>query len=129
MHMHMYMCMCMCMCMCMYCEGGPQRRHAASLAEGAQAQRTLFGRDATHVVGALLASDSEGGQGDCGATGPYFEGAFGKGSAAVVAISSRPTKVARGWTRVLTSPPLTTPHPLLTPHSYSRQVGPDQRRA
>ena len=68
MHMHMHMCMCMCMCMCMYCEGGPQRRHAASLAEGAQAQRTLFGRDATHVVGALLASDSEGGQGDCGAT-------------------------------------------------------------
>ena len=66
----------------MYFEGGPQRRHAATLTEGAQAQRALFGCDATHVVGALLASGSEGAQG--GATGPYFEGAFGKGLAAVV---------------------------------------------
>ena len=65
----------------LYFEGGPQRRHAATLTEGAQAQRALFGCDATHVVGALLASGSEGAH---GATGPYFEGAFGKGLAAVV---------------------------------------------
>ena len=76
----------------MYFEGGPQRRHAATLTEGAQAQRALFGCDATHVMGALLASGSEGGQGGCSATGPYFEGAFGKGSVAVVAASNRPTR-------------------------------------